>query len=68
MRWIARTSMITESVPAGPEGVACCSLPGQGQRPLNRCSSKDFQQVVFVPTTTATFHDETRAVGMLLQE
>jgi len=40
----------------------------QGQRPLNRCSSKDFEQVVFVPSTTATFHDETGAVGMLLQE
>jgi hypothetical protein len=40
----------------------------QGQRPLNRCSSKDFDQVVFVPTTTSTFHDETGAVGMLLQE
>ena len=41
---------------------------GQGQRSLNRCSSKDFQHVVLVPTTTATFHDETRAVWILLQE
>ena len=40
----------------------------QGQRPLKRCSSKDFQQVVIVPTTTAAFQDETCAVGMLLQE
>jgi hypothetical protein len=40
----------------------------QGQRPLKRCSSKDFQQVIIVPTATAAFHDETCAVGMLLQE
>ena len=40
----------------------------QGQRPLKRCSSKDFQHVIIVPTTTAAFHDETCAVGMLLQE
>jgi hypothetical protein len=40
----------------------------QGQRPLKRCSSNDFQQVVIAPTTTAAFHDETCAVGMLLQE
>ena len=40
----------------------------QGQRPLKCCSGKDFQQEVFVPTTTATFHGEARAVGMLLQE
>ncbi len=41
---------------------------GQGQRTLKRCPNNDFQQVVVVPTTTATFHDETRAVGMLLQK
>ncbi len=40
----------------------------QGQRTLKRCPNNDFQQVVVVPTTTATFHDETRAVGMLLQK
>ena len=40
----------------------------QGQRSLNRCSSKDFQHVVLVPTAAATFHDETRAVRILLQE
>jgi Domain of unknown function (DUF4365) len=40
----------------------------QGQRPLNRCASKDFQQVVFVPTTATAFHGDARAVGMLLQE
>ena len=39
-----------------------------GPASLKRCSSKDFQHVVFVPTTTAAFHDETCAVGMLLQE
>src|SRR5208282_4545350 len=40
----------------------------QGQRPLKRCSGKDFQQEVFVPTTTAAFHGKAVAVGMLLQE
>jgi Winged helix-turn helix len=40
----------------------------QGQRPLNRCSNKDFEQVVFVPATTSTFHDQAGAAGMLLQE
>ena len=40
----------------------------QGQRPLKGCSGKDFQQELFVPTTTAAFHGEARAVGMLLQE
>ena len=40
----------------------------QGQRPLKRCSGKDFQQEVFVPTTTAAFHCKAVAVGMLLQE
>ncbi len=40
----------------------------QGQRSLKRCSSRDFQQEVFVPTTTTAFHGEARAVGMLLQE
>ena len=40
----------------------------QGQRPLNLCSSKDFEQVVFVPATASTFHDQTGATGMLLQE
>ena len=47
------------------ENAAACV---QGQRPLKRCSSKDFQQVVIIPTTTAAFHDETCAVGMLFQE
>src|SRR5271157_1374520 len=40
----------------------------QGQRSLKRCSGKDFQQKVFVPTTTAAFHGKAVAVGMLLQE
>jgi hypothetical protein len=40
----------------------------QGQRPLNRCSNKDFEQVVFVPATTSAFHDQAGATGMLLQE
>jgi hypothetical protein len=40
----------------------------QGQRPLTRCASEDFQQVVFVPTTATAFHGDARAVGMLLQE
>jgi hypothetical protein len=44
------------------------AVPSQGQRSLNRCSSKDFQHVVLVPTAAATFHDETRAVRILLQE
>jgi hypothetical protein len=47
----------------------CAATPEtQGQRPLKRCSSKDFQQVVIIPTTTAAFHDEACAVGMLFQE
>ena len=40
----------------------------QGQRSLNRCSCKNFQQEVFVPTTTAAFHREAQATGVLLQE
>ena len=48
--------------PAQGGGVA------QGQRPLNRCSGNDFQHEVFVPTTTAAFHDKARAVGMLFQQ
>ena len=40
----------------------------QGQRPLKRCSDKDFQQKVFVPTTTAAFHRDAGAIGMLLQK
>ncbi len=37
--------------------------PMQGRRPLNRCSNKDFEQVVFVPATASTFHDETVRPG-----
>ena len=48
--------------------ITFAEMDGQSQRPLKRCSSKHFQQVVVVPTTTATFHDETRAVWILLQE
>jgi hypothetical protein len=40
----------------------------QGQRTLNRCSGNDFEQELFVPTTTAAFHDKARTVWMLLQE
>src|SRR4051794_16570632 len=40
----------------------------QGQRSLNRCSGKDFQQEVLVPAATATFHDQAVATGMLLQQ
>ena len=39
----------------------------QGQRSLNRCSGKDFQQEVFVPTTTAAFHRQAHPGGVLLQ-
>jgi prepilin-type N-terminal cleavage/methylation domain-containing protein len=39
----------------------------QGQRSLKCCPSKDFQQEVFVPATTAAFHGDTVAAGMLLQ-
>jgi hypothetical protein len=41
---------------------------GQGQRSLKRCSINDLQEELVIPTTTAAFHDETRAVGMLLQQ
>ena len=41
---------------------------GQGQRSLNRCSGKNFQQEVLVPTTTAAFHGEAVSAGMLLQQ
>ena len=41
-------------------------LTGQGQRSLKHCSGKDFQKEVFVPATTAAFHDEAVATGMLL--
>jgi len=41
---------------------------GQGQRSLKRCSGKDFQHEVFVPATTAAFHDEAVAARVLLQE
>jgi len=40
----------------------------QGQRSLKRCSGKDFQHEVFVPATTAAFHDEAVAARVLLQE
>ena len=40
----------------------------QGQRSLNRCSGKNFQQEVLVPTTTAAFHGEAVSAGMLLQQ
>ena len=40
----------------------------QGQRPLKCCPGKDFQQEVFVPTTTAALHRQAQPGGMLLQE
>ena len=49
-------------------GQAVFPMQRQGRRPLNRCASEDFQQVVFVPTTATAFHGDARAVGMLLQE
>lgn len=40
----------------------------QGQRPLNRCAGKHFQQEVFAPSATAPLHDDAGAAGMLLEE
>jgi len=40
----------------------------QGQLQLRRCSSKYFQQKIVVPTTTAAFHHDAVASGMLLQQ
>lgn len=41
----------------------------QGQLQLRRCSGKDFQQEVVVPTATAAFHHDAGAgIGMLLQQ
>ena len=57
------------AVPGGEQGVlrhADDAIP-QGQRSLKCCPSKDFQQEVFVPATTAAFHGDTVAAGMLLQ-
>src|SRR5208337_175841 len=51
-----------------PERSLCEGGGQQGQRSLNRCPGKDFQHEVFVPTTTATFHGDALALGMLLQE
>ena len=53
------------------EGLGCLLLylppySPQGQRSLKHCSGKDFQKEVFVPATTAAFHDEAIATGMLL--
>ena len=47
---------------------AAVSLPWQGQRSLNCCPSKDFQQEVVAPTATAAFHGHTVAARMLLQQ
>ena len=41
---------------------------GQGQRSLKRCSGKDFEHELVVPTATTAFHDEAFAAGMLLQQ
>jgi hypothetical protein len=41
---------------------------GQGQLQLNRYSGKDFQQKVVVPATTAAFHHDAVAAGVLLQQ
>jgi SIR2-like domain len=38
----------------------------QGQLLLKRCSRKDFEEEVFVPSTNAAFHDDTVVAGMLL--
>ena len=50
------------------DGVTEVVRNAPGPAPLKGCSGKDFQQELFVPTTTAAFHGEARAVGMLLQE
>src|SRR3982751_765852 len=42
--------------------------PWQGQRSLNHCSGKDFQQEVLVPAATAPLHGQAVATGMLLQQ
>ena len=39
----------------------------QGQRPLKRCSVKDFQQEVLAPPTTAALHGDALAAGVPLQ-
>jgi hypothetical protein len=40
----------------------------QGQRSLNRCSGKDFQEEVLVPPATSALHGDAVAAGMLLQQ
>ena len=40
----------------------------QGQRSLNCCASKDFQQEVFAPRATVAFHGYTITARMLLQQ
>jgi hypothetical protein len=64
-RWRSASSPFAKAFQLCP----CLSrVSGQGQRTLNRCSGKDFQHEPFAPTATAAFHNETRAVWMLLQE
>ena len=40
----------------------------QRQRILTLCVSEGFDEEIGVPTTTATFHDQTVFAGMLLEE
>ena len=55
----------------GDDGILCWKpdmpcFATQGQLQLKRCSQKDFQQVVFVPTATAAFHHGAVLARMLL--
>ena len=43
------------------------NLNAQGQRSLNRCCGKNFQQELFAPTTAAAFHDNAEPARVLLQ-
>ena len=40
----------------------------QGQLPLNRCPSKDFQQELFAPAAAAAFHGDAVFAGMLFEQ
>ena len=41
---------------------------GQGQLQLKPCAHYYFQEELFVPTATASLHDEAVAAGMLLEQ
>jgi len=60
--------LVLEPGKASPFAVDVRVFVPQGQRSLKRCSGKDFQHEVFVPATTAAFHDEAVAARVLLQE